>query len=290
MNRFSAAILIVALFSFGCETPDAKQPATAPALPMSLTITARRVGEGDPRDPQPELNAMVRLVIYLLDMPPGSVSNNREFWKRVDEQAVGTANADRLAKNGIRCGTVPRSEGVFFSQFFDKQPHKLSTSNVDGLHSDTFELEMEKQFEHQDLFFLNSSNQIEGKTYDHGVNQLMLSFGPTPRDPGAVRLTLCPVVRSVKTEMSFSPLNQELETPVNSVEHLYDLGLCADVSGDSFFIIAPNSAAADPTSIGGRFLIKADKTEKLEQVIVIVPTFMRLDGKPMRVRDALIRK
>jgi hypothetical protein len=290
--RLSIGTLAGALL--GCQTAPVKGPAskptTAEVTPMQMTITAQQTPSDNPRDPQQQLNAMVHLDIYLLDMPEGSVSQNSEFWKRVDEQAVGADNADRLLRNGIRCGTVPRSEGLFFSQFFDKLPHPAAhKSTVDVLHTDTIELQMEKKFDQQDLFFFNASNQLEGRSYDQGVNHWALTFGPTPRDPGAVRLTLCPIVYSQKTQMRFTPLNQEYETAAKDVDRIYDLGLTADVPGDSFMIIAPSSDASRPTSIGGRFLIKSDKTEKQEQVIVIVPTFLRMDGKPMVVREKFLK-
>jgi hypothetical protein len=274
----------------GCHHPDAQKtvahPATGPSL---LTVTIKPMIDGDSRDPQPAPAAMVRLTIFLLDLPPHSVSDNSDFWKRVDEQAVGAANSDRLLRNGIRCGVVPQTESAYFSQFFDSQPHKLSTSRVDGVSAETFPLQMEKQFDHQDLFFFNTSNELEGRTYDRGSNQLMLSFGLAPRDSNAVRLTLCPVVRSEKTQMTFTPLNQEFESTVNSEDHLYDLGLTADVSDGSFLVIAPGPDADRSSSMGNRFLTKSDGTEKKEQVIVIVPTILQLDGKPVQLREALIK-
>jgi hypothetical protein len=274
----------------GCHTPTMKKPASRPTTgPSSLVMTITPMGPAGSRDPQPAPNAMVRLAVFMLDMPPGSVSNNPEFWKHVDEQAVGAANADRLLRNGIRCGTVPQSESAFFSRFFDQQPHKLSASHVEGMHTETFPLQMDKQFDKQDLFFFNATNELEGRSYDRGTNRLMLTFGPTPRDPGAVRLVLCPVVKTEKTRMDFTSLNQEYQSSAVEVERLYDLGLAADVPMSSFFIIAPSSDAQRRTSIGGCFLTKLDETEKKEQVILIVPTLLRMDGKPTRVRDEIVK-
>jgi hypothetical protein len=290
--RFTAVALMFAVLIAGCETGPGKpagKPTTNYTGPVQLTMTAVAARGDNPDDPPPQLNAMVHLDIYLLDMPADSVSQNTEFWKRVDEEAVGTANADRLKSNGIRCGVAPRSEGLFFSQFFDREPHTARRQMVDDVHTDTIELQMEKKFEDEDLFFLNASNQIEGKSYTHGSNRLALTFGPTPRDPGAVRLTLCPEVHSEKTQLHFSPLNQEYQSPVQDIDRLYDIGLTADVPGDSFLIIAPSSDASRRTSLGGCFLINPDKTEKQEQVILIVPTFMRLDGTPMLVREPVVK-
>ena len=64
---------------------------------------------------------MVHLDLYTLRLPIGTVSDSKTFWKSVDEQAVGVAMEDRLYKSGIRTGLAPKSQGAFFSQFFDKQ-------------------------------------------------------------------------------------------------------------------------------------------------------------------------
>jgi hypothetical protein len=280
-------LLVLVFLVAGCQTPPAKKPASQPATgPSTLTITIKQIGNGDP---QPAPSAMVRLVIFMLDMPSGSVSSNAEFWKRADELAVGTAQHDRLLRNGIRCGIVPQSETLFYSQFFNHRPHNLSISHVEGSHEETFELQMEKHFDRQDLFFFNSEDEIEGRSYDRGTNQLTLSFSPAQRDDHAVRISLCPVVRSEKTRMDFTPLNDEFETPMQDVDRIYDIGLNADVPEGSFFIIAPSTDAQRESSIGGHFLIKPEKTEKLEQVIVIVPSFLRLDGTPMIVHEPMIK-
>jgi hypothetical protein len=253
---------------------------------VSLTVTIKQIGNGDP---QPAPNSMIRLVIFMLDMPPGSVSGNSDFWKRVDEQSAGAAEHDRLLRNGIRCGIVPQSESLFYSQFFDRRPHNLSISHVEGSHEEAFELQMEKHFDRQDLFFFNADDEIEGRSYERGINQLTLSFSPAARDDHAVWISLCPVVRSEKTRMSFTPMNEEFETPMQEVDRIYDIGLNAQVPEGSFFVIAPSTDADRQSSIGGSFLMKPEKTERMEQVIVIVPTFLRLDGKPMVIRDPIFK-
>jgi len=232
----------------------------------------------------------VHLDIYLLDLPPGSVSDNNEFWKRVDEEAMGIGNRDLLEKNGLRAGVAPRSEGAFFTRFFDQLPHHSRRSTMDGLHAETIQLQMETTFDSQDLFvYHKAEQQPEGRSYENGTNNLMLAFGPTPRDPSAVRITLCPTVHSQRRRMQFNLLNQEHETTANENDRIYDLNLTADVPQDSFLVITPGADSARRTSVGGCFLIKPDATGRREQAIVIVPTFLRLDGKPMILRAPLVK-
>jgi hypothetical protein len=290
--RLTGALLLGGWIGLGCGTAAPQQSANSPAAPagpMQMSITAQAPPSDDPQDPRPQLTAMVHLDIFLLEMPAGSVSENAEFWKRVDEQAVGVASADRLNRNGIRCGVAPRSESPYFSHFFDLQPHTAKRSTVAAVRESTIELELERDFDRQDLFFFNAQDRLEGRSYDQCRDKWALTFGPAPRQAGAVRFSLCPVVYDQKSQLRFTPLNQEYETPLADADRIYDVGLTADVPDDSFLVVAPSSDAARATSIGSHFLIQQDKTQKLEQVIVIVPTFLRLDGKPMRVRERLIK-
>ena len=277
----------------GCDPPvpntAASKPTTLSTGPSRITMTAHPPVAADARDPQPQLGAMVHLDIYVLDLPVGFVSKDEEFWKRVDEQAIGIADADRLNRNGIRCGVVPRSESLYFSQFFDHLPHHAARSVVDDLHSDNVKLDVGKKFNLQDLFFVDAQNQLQGRSYDAGENELTLAFGPTPRKPGSVRLVFCPTIHSERKRMQFTALNDEYEMPMSEVDRLYDAAITADVSDDSFFIVAPSADASLRTSVGGAFLIRSDQPEQTEQVILVMPTFVRLDGTPSVLPAMLVK-
>jgi hypothetical protein len=263
-------------------------PSGAP-VPMQMMVTVRSEQPEDPRDPQPQIRSMVNLDIYYLDLGAGAVSNNKEFWKRIDEEAVGVGNRDVLEKNGIRAGIAPRSEADFFGKFFTTQPHHTRKSRVDGFHSETIKMEMETPFDRQDLFvYHKGQQQPEGRSYESGVNNLMLTFGPTPRNSSSVRITICPVVHSQRQRMEFTSRNQEVQNTVNEDDCIYDVSLTTDVPEDSFLILAPGGDAARSMSVGGSFLLKRNQTERREQVILLVPTFLRVDGKPMLMHEPLI--
>jgi hypothetical protein len=281
----------------GCQhhAPPATRPLSLPAtttqyeLRLSANPTIHS-GE-DPRDAQPQLAAMVHLDIYLLDLPPNTVSSNKEFWKRVDEEAVGVGSRDLLEKNGFRAGIAPRSEAVYFGAFFNQIPHPpTKRSSVNGLHEETIRIDAEESFDSQDLFvYLAGEKQPQGKSYFQGTNNLMLTFGPTPRDPSAVRMTICPIVHSLRRHTDFTLMNQEYQSTEKETDRLYDLNLTADIPENCFFIIAPGPDAKRRTSLGNCFLIKQSPTERREQVIMIVPTFIRVDGKRILMRDPLVK-
>ncbi len=282
-----AAIILIASCKTGSKPdPATTRPTTAP-VPVSsriISLTGHALPREDSRDPQPQLNAMVHLDVYTVELPEGSVTANEDFWKRVDEQAVGVGLEDRLFRSGIRTGLVPKILSPYFSQFFDKNSIRTRMTTVNGLHAETIELDVGEKLRTQDLFYFDSKGQDIGRTYDDCVDYFALGFGPTPRNPGGVRLTLCPVVKSERQRLQYTSLNQEYESsPKDEIDQLFEIGINVDLPDDSFFIVAPSIDARRPSSLGGRFLIKSDKSERVEQVIVIVPTFLRLDGKPVDV-------
>jgi hypothetical protein len=61
---------------------------------------------------------------------------------------------------------------------------------------------------------------------------------------------------------------------------MYDLNLRVDIAPDSFFILAPSTDADRLTSVGHAFLTEDGTTQRLEQVIVLVP-------RPMNAADPL---
>jgi hypothetical protein len=140
------------------------------------------------------------------------------------------------------------------------------------------------------ILYYDAGDQLAGRPFENCVNQLDLTFGPVPRAPWAVRLSLCPAVRARQDRFTFTPLNQELRSTYTGTDRIYDLGLTVDVNDDSFLIVAPNSTGASrSTSIGNRFFFQDGAAQQLEQVVVIVPSFLRGDGRPFTIDDTLVR-
>lgn len=256
---------------------------------VQISLTAHPIKPADPRDPAPVIEALIHLDVYQLDLPVGAVSSNSELWKRVDEQCVGigVGTADLLYKNGLRGGVVPRTEWGFFKQYLASQPGHMRQTTINGVRGEAVALEMDKPIDRQDLFYFDAANRLIGRTYEQCVNGVSLSFQPAPRKQGSVRIAICPSIRGERRRLDFTPTNQEFESPFSEVTRLYDLNLRADVPDDSFFILAPSADAERATSIGGRFFMAREKSERLEQVLLIVPSFLRLDGKPITYTETL---
>jgi hypothetical protein len=254
---------------------------------MQITLSAHAPKVDDPRDPQPRLVGLIHLDVYQIDVPLGAVSANEQLWKRVDENAVGVGagTAELLYKNGVRAGVVPRTEWSFFHDLMQRQPGTLRHAVVNGSHADMAPLALEgpadKAIEHEDIFVFDADNRLSGRTFDQCFNGVSLSFQPAPRAPGTVRVAVCPTIRGERRRIDFSATNTEYDSPFSEVTRFYDLNLRADVPDDSFLIVAPSDDSRRRSSVGGRFFIVQDNAERLERVLVIVPAFLRPDGKPI---------
>ena len=152
----------------------------------------------------------------------------------------------------------------------------------------TLSIDLSDKLDSEDLFYCDAAGKVRGQTYDQCTNSMLVGFGPTPHLPGAVRLTLCPTIKCDRQQLQYTSLNQEYETPATETTvRLYDIAISVDVPADSFFIVAPSPGASRPSSVGGQFLKHDEKSERLEQVIVIVPTLLRMDGKPLSVQSVV---
>jgi hypothetical protein len=258
---------------------------------MQITLSAHPPKADDPRDPQPQVVGLIHLDVYQIDVPLGVVSGNEQLWKRVDENAVGNGagTAELLRRNGVRAGVVSRTEWGFFHDLMQRQPGTLRHAVVNGTHADMAPLALEgpadKPIEREDIFCLDEQNQPHGRTFEQCFNGVSLSFQPAPREPGTVRIAVCPTIRGERRRIDFSATNTEYDSPFAEVTRFYNLNLRADVPDDSFLIIAPSEDARRPSSVGGRFFIVQDNAERLERVVVIVPTFLQPDGKPIKYTE-----
>ena len=269
MNRRTLMLAaVVALALCGCDATSPVKPTTRPAASMDIRLVRTAAGP-----------TAIHLDVYLLDVPAGSISGDESFWRTIDEDAAGAAAGQELLANGIRCGVAPRNRWQHFADAFNQQLNHARKVRVDGWATNTIDLDVGQPADREDVFFLNADHQLEGRTYDHASNGFGLTFGPTPREPGNVRLTLCPTVRRDRSLTEYTPLNAAYEQPASDVDRIYDVGLTVDVPPEGFLIVAPGPVAErDPESVGGRFLVRRDTAARREQVIIVVPRLIPLSG------------
>jgi hypothetical protein len=262
-----SAVTVCVVCAAGC----AKKPAGASAEARSRLDLASAFGGGTDRQLSGEPLTVHYLDVYQLTLPVGAVSRSDEFWKRVDEQGVDIGTYDLLQKNGFRVGIAPASEWPYFKGILDQYPAVTKKTSVTAGESGALELLMKKGIPSQYLFYLTDDNTLMGRTYDRCDNLMSLAFQAAPRKPGQVRVTLCPLVRSVRGEFQISVTNEEREYEYVRPERLYDLNLCCDVPVKGFLVVAPSTMAKWSATLGNAFLVDGGAAERFEHVLILVP-------------------
>jgi hypothetical protein len=220
---------------------------------------------------RPDAPMRMRLDVYVLTVPYGTVSRNEEFWRRVNEQAVDVATYDLLFKNGVRVGEAPIAEYERFRQAIEEQPGSHRVANLVAAEAKDVDLEIRKEVPSQLIWYFNGMNELIGWSHDRSENYVALSYQPAPRKRGTIRIVLCPVVKEHRKRLEWIAGNKELEVGFTQPKRYYDVNLRADVAVDSFLIVAPSSEATWPNSIGNRFFVQDGAAEQMENVLLLVP-------------------
>jgi hypothetical protein len=297
MSKCSLIAIILALAAGGCaskpktvaaeEHPAAlsvanPQQDAAPKPDAEQQAKSREPFASVPRLARGDIPTAVQVTIYQLSVPYGTVSRNEKFWKRIDETVVDVTTNETLFKNGIRVGEAPTSEWDYFKNIMEENPATTRIDSLVSMDGKTVELAMRKEVQRQDIFYFDNENTLHGRSFDGCENLMTLVLQPAPRKRDTVRLTMCPVVRSMRKRLEYSSRNKEQgEIQYAAPEHLYDLNLRVDVPIDTFFVVAPSGEATWPTSVGNSFFVNAGPAERMETVLLLVPQIVKMEVGPM---------
>jgi hypothetical protein len=227
-------------------------------------------------DPTPDVPLLIQLVLYKITVPAGTVSGTQsKFWSHVDERAVDVGTYELLYKNGVRVGVAASSEWDYVKGILEQYPAMTLPSAFTGREVKDMDTELKLKVPYQDVFYYNGDGDLVGRTFERCDNLMRVSFQPAPRKLGTVRLTMCPVVRSLRERVV--PVGDINTTTYQFVhpEQLYDLNLTVDVPFDSFLVVAPSPDAKWPTSLGNAFLINDGAAEQTETLLVFRPVVFR---------------
>jgi hypothetical protein len=256
---------------------------TAPQHPAPEQAKSREPFASSPRIASGDIPTAVQVTIYQLSVPYGTVSRNEKFWKRIDETVVDVTTNETLFKNGIRVGEAPTSEWDYFKNIMEENPAVTRVNSLVSMDGKTVELPLRKEVQRQDIFYFDNARELHGRSFDACENVITMVLQPAPRKCDTVRLTMCPVVRSMRKRLEYSTLNKEQgEIQYAALEHLYDLNLRVDVPIDTFFVVAPSGEATWPTSVGNSFFVQDGAAERMETVLLLVPQIVKMEVGPLQ--------
>jgi len=265
-------------FGLGARANPPQAPQPEPEPPPDEPPVVQKVME--PADPVALFKPKVNLTIYHLRVPAGAVSRSEDFWKHVDEQAIDIAAHDVLYKNGIRAGRGGLADMDYFVDLLERHPIQPKPVTYAAAGARLIELMMKKDVPAQILYDFDAQNVLTVRSYDASDNVFCIEFQPAPRKAGDVRVTVCPMVRTLRKRLVPVGDLETREIEYVSPEKYYSLNLHTDVPLDGFLVIAPSPEARNPMSLGHGFMVHEGGAEQLEDVVLVVPQAMRRRGKP----------
>lgn len=269
------SVCVMAATSWSCG-PKAAPPADAGASPSTQPMSlAPPEPQPEHKDATPEQQYLMQVITYRITLPAGAVSRNEEFWKHVDEQAVDVATYEMLFKNGMRVGVSPSGEWSYLKDILENNPAVTQLTSYTGRDARDVDLEMKKAVEYQNIFYFDAHGELIGKTHERCDNLIRLSFIPAPRKHGQVRMTVCPVVRSLRERLV--PIGDVNTRTIQRVfpEQFFDLNLTVDVPLDAILVIAPSPEVKQKTSVGTAFLIGEAAAQQSETLLILKPIVYR---------------
>lgn len=283
MRIFTFAFVCMLGLVAGCESmslekflsDSAKAPTTQPS---ELSTPMRQVVQ--PGDPMPLLaRPVVNLTVYHLVVPAGTVSRNEEFWKHVDERAIDMLTYDVLYKNGLRVGRASLAEIDYFMGILERQPIQSQPTLYAAAGAKYVEVVLKKEVPQQTIYDFDLRNVMSIRSYELSDNILCLDFQPTPRKAASLRVSMVPMVRTLRKRLRPVGDLETQEMEYISPEKRFDLSLQTDIPSDGFLLVAPSPEAFSPMSLGHSFMIHDGGAEQLEDVLLLIPQAMRRSAK-----------
>jgi hypothetical protein len=254
--------------------------AKAPVFANEISATSPGGANAPARVPR---RRVVRMDVFQLRTPLGSISRSEEFWKHVDEQSIDVGTYDLLRKNGWRIGIAPTSEWNYFVDIIENypaSPKPTSLTAAPGGDGASLELTMSKGIPYEVVSYFNDENRLFLRSYEECENLINISLQQAPRKPGEARVSVCPTVRG--TYRRYQVVNgekggAEREYKYERPERLYDLNCEVDVPVDHFFVVAPAPEVKWTTSLGQTFLVQNGGADRYEQILLLVPKVEELE-------------
>ena len=251
---------------------DSAPPATIELAELDARVTTSP-------DPLPVPTRVVELRLVEIRLPFGTVSNDAQLWRDIDEDVIDLSTRDVLDKNGIRVGFIPSGRMGSLEEYARLGREKRTLLGGQGR---DMEVLVDQRVPAQTLWWYDRRGELAGRSFDQAENLLAISFSPAPREPDRVLIQLAPMIRSERTILEVLPSGRENQITATRPETIYDLGLSVTLPTDQVLVIAPTSQGRWDGSVGARFLRVDEPSRQLERIWLIVPQVRAVvDPRPL---------
>jgi hypothetical protein len=276
-----AALLICAVSLAGCDSVSLTTGSSGEAQSDRTAGDPPGAGQGPqtilprmPEDPEslPQIRA-VRLRLYTLEVPVGTISATEEVWSYLDEQALGARKNLTLGLNGLRVGLGRGEDWPDVAQAISRLTgRKLAESQSRLLPGRTAHLRLKKDAAPRTIFLFREDRTLTGKDVPFGDYVMTFTCGVNPHKTDEVLLTGLPQLRTVidvpKPYRQDGVIGWERGPRFDSfAPTLFQLS----VPEGGFILMGPGSQSRRASSLGRHLMVKHRQGMPFETILVVVP-------------------
>jgi len=256
----------------GCGFPflgkSDKHPPATPSVQKEAALAADPAGVPHRIIADP---VALRMRVYQLTLPLGTLSLNDKIWRQLDEDALDSATTVLLARNGLRAGVAPQVRWPVLAKMLDT-PGATSQEYVCQTDGRTpVVIPTRPNVPEQTVFYVDSDLELQGRTFDRCDNVVRLSMSRL-KDTTDMLVQVEPVVLTGAIEVTRGAQEMGVVRMTQPQEQTFrNLRLVTHVAAANFLVLAPLNPKQNSFSVGTRFLSDTDKVPPMETVLVFVP-------------------
>lgn len=272
------AWLLVLTFGWvGCiggDTPplELTSPFTDTGGPRVNGNPARLVANHTP-EPGATYLYLIRLQIFPVTVPAGSVSGSERMWRYLDEEVGDVQTLATLNRNGFRIGRGKQDDWPAVAALLREMTGQtLARIDMTTRPGKVMPLQLNADMPTQRIFTFNARGELRGRDYAPGDNVLMITCRLNPDKPADVVIQAAPAVRVhstvprvVRTPTGVRYSHEPVTVSIDSLE------FTARVPQGHYLVIGPGAASRRSTSAGHQFLTSQTEGLQYESLLVLVP-------------------
>jgi hypothetical protein len=241
--------------------------------------------DGAPAQPGqagPLVSLVVTFDLLRIEVAAGAISTSESLWNHLDEEAVGSAQALLLRRNGFRVGLGQPGAWPAVEAILGASQPILSRRKVLSLGGpQPVSIEDGQAPRDQTVFYYRGDGTLVGQSLADSRNLLRVDHQIEPESPEAVVLQVTPIVYQKDLGLQWLRTAAGLEKlPALEGLAVEELSFRIRLPAGCFLLIASGPEASQPGLIGREFMSCEGRDGRYEFVYVIWARVIRSQVQP----------
>jgi len=218
--------------------------------------------------------------VLRIHLPVDTMRHSQKIWNHVDELRVDATLVARLARNGVRIGTVSADAWPAVQTILEACDAEVGKDQWSAQSHLPLTIEVEDLAESETVFCYTPDGRLVGKTFPVGKKLINIDYAVHAEMGGCVDLQVSFEIRHDRGLMTWQRQAGTLRQVPATDRHVFnDLSVMLTLNPGEALVLGPSAEAANEYIVGGRFLVEDRGDQLVETVYCITPL-------PYQVTDA----